>query len=402
MKILCIGDQHIQPANIPAIDIFLEKLEEYLKNNKIDVIFSLGDLLHTHEKIHAQALNKAIQYLTLLSSYAKTFVLVGNHDCEHNGHFLNEKHWLNCCKSEEKVIDHLVEKIKIDRLTNIHLEKNLIVVDKVTIYEIEDYKFVMCPYVPEGRFIEALDTKKGEWEDATYIFAHQTFDGANMGCKIAEDTEKWNETFPQIISGHIHIKQWVQRNLYYTGSCMQHETADTGSKTLLCLDLDKNGNLDKNEQVDSKFWKEYEIDLHLPRKKIIHKDVNEIDDYVPKFKEHIKYSLKISGSQDDFNAFKKSLKHRELHELFEGRIVYDPKRADIALKKEKHQSVLNRPFENKTFIEYLREDIMNEGDKNLEIMFRNIVEGKTEKQEESEDEESEDEEADIDFGEDGE
>ena len=124
---------------------------------------------------------------------------------------------------------------------------------------------------------------------------------------------------------------------------MQHETADSGSKTLLSLEID---NLSRNKAVDQKFWKEHEIDLHLPRKKIIHKDVSEIDDYVPKFKEHIKYSLKISGSQDDFNALRQAFSRLKL--------------SDSSLQFEEEQSsVLGRGFRS-GFLGMLHLEIITE------------------------------------------
>ena len=48
VKILAIGDPHFQVSNILEVDLFIDKIEKLVKDEKPDVCVILGDLLHTH------------------------------------------------------------------------------------------------------------------------------------------------------------------------------------------------------------------------------------------------------------------------------------------------------------------------------------------------------------------
>ncbi len=341
MKILCIGDQHFKVSNIPNVNIFMKNLKQFLDEEKMDVIVSMGDLLDTHERLHTEPLNKAVEYLNILSTYRKTYVLVGNHDKINNSQFLTDKHWLNCCKNND----------------------NLVVVDTVVISSFESNKLVFCPYVPDGGFIASLNTRKGEWEDATCIFAHQLFDGAKMGAIVAEGVEKWPADYPQVVSGHIHDKQWVQENLYYTGSSMQHAFGESHDKTILVLDIEE------NEITKDSF---IEVDLHLPKKKIIHLDMEDLDDFdVDKLNDDTDYKLTINGNQEDFESFKKTTKYKTLSKLV--KIIFKHKRSHVTQQMEYINKTLDKPDDQKTFNKILQELVEQEDDKSLETMFYNIV-----------------------------
>ena len=63
MKLLAIGDPHFRTDNIQETKDFTEELKQYLeKNLDIDTIIVLGDILHTHEKLHTDALNAAVDF----------------------------------------------------------------------------------------------------------------------------------------------------------------------------------------------------------------------------------------------------------------------------------------------------------------------------------------------------
>jgi metallophosphoesterase superfamily enzyme len=82
INILCIGDIHIQINNTIDIKIFTEKLYEYIKNNykRIDIIVLMGDILHTHERLHTIPFNIANVMIEQLSKIKPLYILVGNHD----------------------------------------------------------------------------------------------------------------------------------------------------------------------------------------------------------------------------------------------------------------------------------------------------------------------------------
>ena len=126
--------------------------------------------------------------------------------------------------------------------------ENLVIVDKVIHIEIDDKLFTLLPYVPNGRFIEALDTNtEKDWTKSNCIFAHQEFVGCKMGHIISEQGDVWDNSYPQIVSGHIHSRQFVQDNIYYPGAALQHAFGESEKNVIAVLQFDS-----KYENID---WK---------------------------------------------------------------------------------------------------------------------------------------------------
>jgi DNA repair exonuclease SbcCD nuclease subunit len=293
MKGLVIGDQHFKVDNIDQVEIFIDKLKEYLNQNTFDFIVSGGDLLDTHERLHTLALNKADEYLKLLASHAKTFVLVGNHDMINPSQFLTTNHWLNVYKG---------------------WSDKLIVVDQVVHFHVQNKHILFCPYVPDGRFIEALETMKDfDFKKADVIFGHQTLDGVKMGAIKAENVENWSEDFPNVVAFHVHDSQNVQENLFYTGSCMQHSFGENGSKYIYEI----KSNIKYLQQEDDIQMKNSivleKVILNLPKKKIIHcttdelENMKKITDIIPEKFNNENYQIKlvVKGSISSFKVVKK-------------------------------------------------------------------------------------------------
>ena len=300
-KVLFIGDPHIQVSNIPEVEIFLERLLILAEEKKPDFIVIAGDLLHTHERLHTLALNKAYEMVEKLREIAETYVLVGNHDLCNNQQFLTENHWMNGMKEWDNV--HIIDKVK-------HITYN-------------SEEFVFVPYVPPGRFLEALNKVGRKWEKASCIFAHQEFAGCKMGAIVSEEGDKWPLDFPLVVSGHIHSRQRPQENIYYSGSAMQHAFGES----------------EKNIIADFIFNQDKyilnEVDLHLPRKKIVYVDVKDIDNYEIQETED-KLKLTVSGDYEDFKTVKKTKKYKEL--VKKGvKVVFKPKKIEKLKKKEELQ-----------------------------------------------------------------
>lgn len=292
MKGLVIGDQHFKVDNIDQVDIFIQKLKEYLDENTFDFIVSGGDLLDTHERLHTLALNKADEYLKLLSSHSKTFVLVGNHDMINPSQFLTTNHWLNVYKG---------------------WTDDLIIVDKITHFSKNEKNIVFCPYVPDGRFIEALETLESiDFRKADIIFGHQTMDGVKMGAITAENVEKWDDSYTNLVAFHVHDMQIIQDNLFYTGSCMQHSFGESGSKYIYEITTDEKYN-DDDDIIMTNNVSLMKIILSLPKKKIIHcttdelENMKKISDIIPDKYNNENYQIKlvVKGSISSFKVVKK-------------------------------------------------------------------------------------------------
>ena len=169
MKCLAIGDVHIKLDNINEIELLIQKIHHYIQVLQPDFIILLGDILHTHERIHTTCLQYAEKLFQMCCEQLPTYVLVGNHDYISNSQFLTSQHWMTPCA-------------RWNQLT---------IVDRVVSFHVKGYHIVCCPYVPDGRFVEALDTYP-EWKTADLIFGHQTLNGVKMGAILIENVEEIN------------------------------------------------------------------------------------------------------------------------------------------------------------------------------------------------------------------
>ena len=281
VTILCIGDPHFQVATLHKADLYIQRIKEVAIKYKPDLIVILGDVLHTHNIVQSPAMNKAYEFIHEMQAISETIVLVGNHDARNNGIFLTDDHWMNGMKCWE----------------------NITIVDNVYNKTLKEQEFFFVPYVPNGRFVEALDTSPLPWRESDGIFAHQEFSGCKMGAITSIDGDKWPEEYPYIISGHIHSRQKPQSNIYYPGSSMQHAFGESEKNIIAFLTFEK-----------GKKYIRKEIDLNLPRKKIVYLNIDNVDSYKPEDTsitgDEIK--LTLSGNYEKFKVFKKSKKYKEL------------------------------------------------------------------------------------------
>jgi predicted phosphodiesterase len=286
MKFLFIGDVHIKTDNSEEIDILLFEIQRIAKEYTFDYIIVGGDVMHYHERLFTQCLNKSINFLKSLTDISYTYVLVGNHDYINNSEFLTQNHWMNSIKNW----------------------KNLKIVDDV----IEEKEFMLCPYVYPGRFIEALETKTKDWGDKKIIFAHQEFKGCKMGAIVSIDGDCWNEDYPYVISGHIHDNQKIGDNIYYPGSPLQHAFGDSDTRVLCLISIDDSDILDNPKIIDI-----IDIPLNVPKKRIIKANLSNIKDILntkenkeQKKQDNIK--IKLDVTNEEFKLFKETKEYKEL------------------------------------------------------------------------------------------
>lgn len=285
-KFLFIGDVHVKTDNSEEIDILLFEIERISKGLNINYIVVGGDVMHYHERLFTQCLNKSIGFLKKLTQIAYTYVLVGNHDYINNSEFLSQNHWMNSIKNWE----------------------NLKIVDDV----VEEKEFILCPYVYPGRFIEAIETKTKEWMDKKIIFAHQEFKGCKMGAIVSTDGDNWDKKYPYVVSGHIHDNQKVGDNIYYPGSPLQHAFGDTEKRVLCYIDICERDESD-NPKIE-------DIPLNVPKKRIIKANLSNIKDLIIKDekkekndkneKDNIK--IKLDVTNEEFKLFKETKEYKDL------------------------------------------------------------------------------------------
>ncbi len=272
--ILFIGDVHIKFGNLKDVDKLEDKM---LQMKDISFIVVAGDILDTHEKIHSQLMNRAYKLIKNLRHIAPVYVLVGNHDYINNQQFLTENHWMNGMKEwkDIHIIDYPVTLAK----------------DGAT--------FTLVPYVPPGRFVDALD-KVDAWRSSTCVFAHQEVRNCKMGYIKSMDGDVWEPEWPMLVSGHIHERQSVGDNVLYPGSVLNHAfgSDNQGISKLMF----SNGKM-----------REERVDIGLEKKSIIYEDVGNVKD-IPKTKLVIQNKLCLSGESKDIKAFKKTKEYADLQE----------------------------------------------------------------------------------------
>jgi len=351
LNVLCIGDVHIQTNNTTDIKLFMNKLENYIQRNidNIDIIILMGDILHTHERLHTIPFNLANELFNNLSRMKPLYVLVGNHDYINNSQFLSENHWMNCFKNKNN---------------------NINIIDKIVHLNIKDKNIVLSPYVSDGKFTQALDTinTKFDWKKADCVFGHQLLDGVKMGAILTENVEKWENTYPLLVSGHIHDKQQPQDNLYYTGSCMQHAFGESSDKTICLLSIHNN-----EPKIN-------EINLDLPQKKILYYDIEELDNPQGTIEinkildllenKNIHYKITISGNFEQFKLFKKNPLFIKLQKNGT-KIVFKNKLTDILNKKHLIKNTDGDNFKD-ILLELIEEDNSQMGLKQIYNQFYNI------------------------------
>jgi DNA repair exonuclease SbcCD nuclease subunit len=328
MSILFIGDPHFRVDNVNESNKFIQEIKRILESYSIDFVVVLGDILHTHEKLHTFALNSAFQFFKMLTAYKKTYCLVGNHDATSNTIFLSDNHWLNILKEWD----------------------NLTIVDTPIQVSLANKNIIMCPYVPDGRFEEALN-HISDWKTFDLVVGHQLLNGAKMGPIIASGVEEWKKEWPLLISGHIHDKQRPQSNIFYTGSAMQHAFGESGDKTLYLY------NIALNEGE--------EISLHVPRKEIVYVDINHMENIEEKIENMIKNDITvkivIKGDMSDIKATKDTRLIKKLENL---------KGVKSVIFKEKQPD--NISSENKSVVN----DNSDSSEKEFELILQSIVKTK--------------------------
>ena len=338
LNILIIGDTHFKIDNLSEVDLFIEKITELANEKKPDLIVILGDQLDQHERLHTIPLNKSYKFIEKMRNIAFTYIIVGNHDMINHDQFLNDNHWMNGMKFWD----------------------NLVVVDKVITENIKGEKLIFVPFVAPGRFIEALNTIKEDWEDASCIFAHQEFYGCKMGAIISEIGDKWDLKYPHIISGHIHSNQRIQENIYYTGSAMQNTFGESEKNIIAYIKL------------ENKKYHLEEIDLGLPRKQIIYKNVDNIDEYIIPENTNDKIKVSVSGVYEEFKTFKKTAKYKEL--IKKGvKVIFKPKKTEQKLKNEDLSKLIEKSKDSNDFKEIINDIIYSKKDPYLYEVYEFII-----------------------------
>jgi|SRR5579871_1345165 len=275
MSILLIGDPHFKVDNGRETSLMSLKICEYAAKIKPRIIVVLGDILDRHEKIHVAPLGRSILFLSQLVKIAPLFVVIGNHDRPNNSAFLTDDH----------------------PFVSLKLWNNTFVIDKPYVHQLDDLKILLVPYVPPGRFQEAINTINTDLKSIDLIFAHQEFKNAKMGAIKSVIGDPWSLENPMIFSGHIHEYDELQSNIIYTGTPMQTCFGDTSEKTVSVIDI----------KSDRK-WSHRRFNLGLPRKRIYRVNYNDFDTFTITESKDDTIKVVISGPTSSHKSIMNSIK----------------------------------------------------------------------------------------------
>lgn len=289
-SILAIGDIHFRTNHLKEGEELTAKCIETARIIQPTMIVLLGDILDTHEVARNGPYKMACSFIEQLAEIAETYVLMGNHDLINGSQFLTDNHFFGPLKKWE----------------NVTIVDVPISVSFPSPIEDRPFDFIMCPYVPPGRFIEALGTfdNDHDWKSATCIFAHQEFRGVVIGSMASEVGDDWDPSYPQVISGHIHTSQVVGNNIHYTGSALQINFDEDFDKKIWHITFDD----DLRPQIDG-------ISLGLKSKKDIVMPVEDVKKFDTDMCSDHYIRLKLTGTSEQFKVFRKSPTYTKLSRL---------------------------------------------------------------------------------------
>lgn len=270
-KVVVIGDLHIKNDNHQETLELGSRLISIVANIKPDLIVVLGDTLHSFDIAHVVPHKTSVMLMRELKKITKVCFLIGNHDLPSPTAYLTDDHFF----------------------TAMYEWDNFMVVDKICqVFTINGLKFAAVPYVPEGRFEDALNTNPEYIDDEiTAIFAHQQFLGCKMDRIISKTGDVWPEDKPLVISGHIHEYQQMSPNLIYVGTPRQSSFRDSIDKTISVFEFS-----------DNKSYNETRIPVGLPIKVKITIYAYEVPGWIPP--EGHKIKLEIKGSHSEIATAK--------------------------------------------------------------------------------------------------
>ena len=116
-----------------------------------------------------------------------------------------------------------------------------------------------------------------------------------MGAVISKDGDEWDETFPNVISGHIHDHQKPQKNIYYPGAPLQHAFGDTETR-VVCY-IDENRNI-----VD--------IPLDVPKKRLLSTTLSKLDVSSLSNSDKSTFKIKLLATPEEFKLFKQTTDYK--------------------------------------------------------------------------------------------
>jgi DNA repair exonuclease SbcCD nuclease subunit len=288
VSILVFGDTHFKPRDFEAGEELIAKAHEVATQLTPTAIILLGDTMDTHETAKNAPWKQACRFIEGLSEIAPTYVIIGNHDLINQSQFLTDNHFFDPLKKWP----------------------NVTIIDKPLAVQIGGYNIVLCPYVPPGRFEEALDMmaelggceEEFDWRNETScVFAHQEIEGVEYNGIVSTKGDRWAEEYPPLICGHIHTPFQIGENVFYPGSSRQVDSNENPDKRIWNVSFDEEG----QPEFDK-------IDMCLKGRKEVEMTCENIGDFDFELAEKYYVKVKLQGTPEQFKIFRKSQMHAKM------------------------------------------------------------------------------------------
>ncbi len=188
-KVGLFGDVHFQDKGLDKIEETGQWIIQTMKNQNVDAIVCLGDLLNTREQVSVTALHSCLQFLEQLRTTLQVpiHIVLGNHD-------MNLKH------------SHQIS--SLDVLTMKPLQQHFILHKQIQQVNLDgNLDCVMIPYFEnQKQFIQQYFEKEKDWKN-TIVFGHLELQGAIH--QFHKDNQ--GNTFVKYISGEDKNKEVIHR-----------------------------------------------------------------------------------------------------------------------------------------------------------------------------------------------
>ena len=319
-RLLLIGDLHFRPKDKEIDIIMVKEILDIIEENRPDAVVILGDTLDTHNIINSGSLTLAVDFFKRISTITKLIVLIGNHDIKNNQ--------IDLSTSSE---DH--------PFTALELWENTVLVDKVKEFYIKDHKFCGVPYLPPGKYMNAI--KDIDDNTVSAYFSHQEFNGAfyKPGDSPITDADEWPDDKKVNFCGHFHEYNRVKNNLIYVGTPTTTDFGATDDKALMLVTFkeDYSFSYDRIRLKTVPMRISYKVEARSSELTQVLNSIKSRDS--PGI-----YKVVIYGKSQALSTIKKTIQYRELNKL--AKITEESIGTDLVLcKGVSNEVILNGNYE---------------------------------------------------------
>ena len=288
LKMCLLGDPHYRLSSVKSHQKLTELVLDWIKEEKeqagdVPIIMCImGDLCDNHKVSFMKPYMMATDLLFRASEILPTYLLIGNHDRADNTIVRTNEHFFEAHK----------------------LKKNLTIVDKGIVEEINGFKLAFVPYLPVGTFREHYNDIVGDHK-IDVVLCHQEFRNVKMGIITSAEGDRWSKkTDPQVFTGHIHEHQ-ILGNVYNVGTPLQQAfNEDYNSKGVTTVVMSRQENGKPSFDVTR-------LRLNIPPKITITISASEFMDFrLPKGEAEIK--LFVEGEPAELKALYSLEKYKKL------------------------------------------------------------------------------------------